>query len=383
MVTGRTALATSQTALVALDAPSGRVLWTVGRARGALHPPALDPGAGRSGAVVFTEGTGASDSGLVAIDMSTRRQLWRLGLRAADGGAPTIDRGTVFFGGGDGFIYAIDLMSGRVRWKTAVTGQVDVSPAVAGGRVFAVAEESNSGRATLYAVDAESGKTAWTYSPPVFALGVTSPTVAGGAVYQGFGDLSVRALDWGTGSLRWSERVRNSFSRLSSPAFSGGDLYISDRAGGLYRLDGHTGDRVWDYQFASRATRGAPLVTSGTAYLGMDDGTVAGVDVSSGRLSWRSSVSFGPLGPVSPAGDLLLAPSSGRLGRMVAFRSDPGGALLDIPSPTRLQLARALLNFSAAMVVILLLLLSLFRLLSGAGAGQGRRRAEAGGGRGT
>jgi hypothetical protein len=95
----------------------------------------------------------------------------------------------------------------------------------------------------------------------------------------------------------------------------------------------------------------------------MDDGTVAGIDVSSGHLVWKTRLVTGPIGAFVPAGDLLVTTSNSSRGAIVAFRRDPSGALLDEPSPTELDLPTALLNFAGSFVLVLGLLILLFRMV--------------------
>jgi len=86
-------------------------------------------------------------------------------------------------------------------------------------------------------------------------------------------------------------------------------------------------------------------------YVGLDDGTVAAVSVASGNLVWQSHPERGPVGPLAPAGDLLLAAHAGRGGALVAY-GHASGALTDVVSPSRLNLIIALLNFAIAAVIV-------------------------------
>jgi hypothetical protein len=48
---------------------------------------------------------------------------------------------------------------------------------------------------------------------------------------------------------------------------------------------------------------------------------------------------------------------------VLAFRHDPSGALLDVPSPTELDVPAALLNFAGSFVLVSVLVVLLFRLV--------------------
>jgi hypothetical protein len=104
-------------------------------------------------------------------------------------------------------------------------------------------------------------------------------------------------------------------------------------------------------------------VAGGWVYAGLDDGTVVAVSVATGHLVWRTKLAFGAIGPLAAAGDLLLAPSIGPGGGILAFRHDPSGTLLDVHSPTELDLPVALADFAGAFVLMLAVVLGLFGAL--------------------
>ena len=358
------AVATGQARLVGLDPETGRVLWTVPRADGPLGTPAIDPALGSHGVVVFAEGDQAAKSGVAGLDLSSQKRVWTTPLSDVVIGSPTMDGGTVFVGSLDRSVSAIDALTGKVLWKRITSGSVKTSPAVAGGLVFVTSLDDRTGKARLAALDVFTGRIRWSYSPARLALGISSVTAGGDRVFVGFNDQSVRAFDAATGRLSWSEAVRAPFSPLSTLAFAGDSVYAVDDLGGVYRFAAGTGHRFWDYQFPSDVTWGSPLVTGSTVYVGMDDGTLAAIDVASGHLVWQTHLGLGPTGAVSPAGDLLLVPAIGPRGGIVAFDHDPQGQLVDEPSPTELDLGTALANFGGAFLMMTALILGLFRLLS-------------------
>jgi outer membrane protein assembly factor BamB len=358
------AVATGQARVVGLDPDSGRVLWTVPRADGPLGTPAIDPALGAHGVAVFTEGDRAAKSAVAGLDLSTQKRLWTTPLSDVVIGSPTMDGGIVFVGALDRSVSAIDASSGKVLWKRITSGSVKTSPAMAGGLVFVTSLDDSTGKARLAALDVSTGLSRWSYSPARLALGISSVTVGGGRVYVGFNDQSVRAFDAATGRLLWTEAVRAPFSPLSTLAFAGDSVYAVDDLGGVYRFAARTGHRFWDYQFPSDVTWGSPLVAGSAVYVGMDDGTLAAIDVATGHLVWQIRLGLGPTGAVAPAGDLLLVPAIGSRGGIVAFDHDPQGRLVDEPSPTELDLGAALANFSGAFLVMTALILGLFRWLS-------------------
>jgi outer membrane protein assembly factor BamB len=364
VVVSGVAIATTRTKVVGLDATTGELRWEdIPRSDGPLNPPAVDASAGETGVLVFTEGDSPSTAGLVGVDLASRSQRWRLPLGDLSRSAPAVEDGVVYVGSRDRFVYAVGIDDGKLRWKVKTEASVNTAPAVADGLVFVTSENASNGSVRLYALKSTDGAVAWSYSPGRIAIGVSSATVADGLVYAGFGDATIRAFDPADGTITWTEAVRGFFSSNSTLAYANGVLYALDESGGVYRFDGKTGHRAWDYQFPAFVSWSSPLVVGDTVFVGMDDGTIAGIDVSSGHLVWQTRLRFGPVGGMAPAGGHLLVPSIGLGGGLIAYANDPTGVRLDRHSPTELNLPVALLNYAGGFVIMLLLILGLFRFL--------------------
>jgi outer membrane protein assembly factor BamB len=349
------AVATGVQSVVGLDPQTGSVLWSVDRATGPLVVPAIEQGSATSpGVIVYSEGTGAT-SGIQALDLATHTRKWRVSLTAPALGAPVIMDGRVFAGVSDSSVVSIDITSGSVAWTAHTDAIVATSPAVGDGKVFAVSEDASSGRARVYALDELTGKVDWTYSPGHFATHVSAPSFADGRVFAGLGDQTVASLRSSDGKLMWSAPVRSNFSAESTPAIANGTVFIADVEGDLYAIDERSGARRWDYQFASLVIHGSPLVAGGIVYLGLEDGELAAIRATSGHLVWRTVFSIGAIGPLTPDGDLLLAPAIGVKGGVIGLRHDPSAPLSDAPSPTHLRLGLALANFAGAFLLVLAL----------------------------
>ena len=66
---------------------------------------------------------------------------------------------TVYFGGDDGNIYAVDSDTGRQVWKRTTGGPAPCTPAVANGVVYAGSYDGK-----FYALDARRGATKWKFA---------------------------------------------------------------------------------------------------------------------------------------------------------------------------------------------------------------------------
>ena len=103
--------------------------------------------------------------------------------------SPVVAEGAVYFGSGDGHLYALDASTGALLWKFKSGDVIHASPAYADGVVFVGSWDSY-----FYAVDAKSGKEKWRFHGGEDALihnqvgFQSSPAVVDGAVYTGCRD---------------------------------------------------------------------------------------------------------------------------------------------------------------------------------------------------
>jgi outer membrane protein assembly factor BamB len=358
------AVANRRSQVVAFDPATGAGRWTHPRAAGSLSAPAVAPEAGEHGVVITSEGLGA-DSAVLGLDLTTGSPLWTFKLKQPVVAAPAVEGDVAYVGGQDHLVYALDVATGELSWKARTAAPVLAAPAVGGGRVYAVSEDPATGAIHLVALDSGTGKQVWSFSPPSPGLGSSAPLVSGDRVYIGFGDDTVRALDARTGAERWASPVRAAFSPSSAPALAGRSLFVADDHGAAYRFDTETGTRIWDFQFDALNSAGAPLVDGPFVLLGLDDGSLAALDVSSGDLRWRTDLGVGPVGPVAAPGGLVLVPLRDAAGGVAAMQHDAAGALVRIESPTVLHPGRAVGNFAAAFAGVLVLIVGAFGLIPG------------------
>jgi len=117
--------------------------------------------------------------------------------------SPAVANGKVFFGSGDGGVYAADAVTGVLQWKFSTGDVVHASPAVANGTVFVGSWTARSMPSTptpVSRVEVQGGR------GPCHPQPGRLPVVAGGrdgTVYVGCRDAHVYALDAVTGRKIW------------------------------------------------------------------------------------------------------------------------------------------------------------------------------------
>jgi eukaryotic-like serine/threonine-protein kinase len=284
-VAGGRGMLSSSGDVFALDAATGAVRWTVSIPGFGGYPIAVD------GEDVYVDGPH-----LLALDRASGARRWELMIgNLSDGGysRPAVDGDTVYVGGGDGRVYAVNRATGSTRWSTPVgaAGFSSAGPtvSVAGSLVYAVSK------------DAE-----------VTAFG--DATVSG----------HVRALDSATGEERWSQHVDGLRAFGSGPLVSGTTVYVASSTLGAY--DAATGVPRWTAPTGGTSLFSftPPVLELGTVYVAGGDGRLHAVDATSGRTIWTAGVGAPcsededcpPLVAVPPAaanGVLYLASGDSRL----------------------------------------------------------------------
>src|SRR5258707_6245231 len=73
---------------------------------------------------------------------------------------------------------------------------------------------------------------------------------------------------------------------ISSPAVSGGVVFVGSTDGNFYAVDRESGTLKWKFAAKSRITS-SPAVADGQAYFAAYDGNFYAVNATSGQLTWK------------------------------------------------------------------------------------------------
>jgi outer membrane protein assembly factor BamB len=280
--------------LYAVEAAAGKLRWRFDAHGDVNSSPAVD---GNTVYVVSLDGN------LYAVDAATGRQRWAfatqgehrftaagvLGARPSAEimpdpwdfylSSPTVVTGVVYFGSGDGHIYAVDARTGTLRWSFKTGDVVHSSPTISDGTLYA-----GSWDTFFYALNAATGELKWKFKtgedPKTHLMtGIPgSAAVANGTVYFGCRDANFYALDANTGALKW--KVPNDGSWvIASPAVADGVVYYTTSDSHRFQaLDANSGKILYwlptgVYSFSS------PAIAGSRAYFGTFDGQLHVVDL--------------------------------------------------------------------------------------------------------
>ena len=201
--------------------------------------------------------------------------------------SPVVVDGDVYFGSGDGNVYALDAATGVLAWKFKTGDVVHASPAVVDRSVYIGSWDSY-----FYSLDAKSGKERWRFKTGVDPdihnqVGIqSSAAVADGMVYFGCRDSHLYALDAATGRLRWSIPTHGSWV-IASPAVDNGRLYFATSDTGLfYSVDARSGAVGFSLDFKHWPMFSSPAVAGDMAYIGSHNGRLIAIDTGRKSVAW-------------------------------------------------------------------------------------------------
>ena len=251
---------------------------------------------------------GAMDGHLYAIDQETGKEKWNFKSRMPIASSPAVAGSTLYFVSTAGSLAALDLATGKPKWVLPVEYERkfeaknlhglpsaaqtipdawDIflsSPAVANGKVY-----FGSGDGNVYAADAETGLLQWKF--PTKDVVHASPAVVNGVVYIGSWDSYLYAIDAETGQEKWAFKtgedntIHNQVGFQGSPAVVDGTVYVGCRDAHVYAVDAATGRKKWDYPTSKSWVIGTPAVRDGVVYVGTSDSArFMALDARTGRL---------------------------------------------------------------------------------------------------
>ena len=255
--------------------------------------------------------------------------------------SPVIQDKTLYFGGDDGNVYAVDAETGRQIWKRATGGPVSSTPAVANGIVYVGSYDGK-----FYALDAHTGALKWKFATDgerrfeakglhgmqpknqtiadAFDIFLSSPVIAQDTVYFGSGDGNLYALDAATGDLRWKFKTGDVVH--ASPAFADGVLFFGSWDSYFYAVDAKTGKEKWRFHGGEDPLihnqvgfQSSPAVVDGVIYTGCRDAQLYALDAATGKEKWRfdNALSWVITSPAVVNGKVFFATSDSALYHVV------------------------------------------------------------------
>ena len=288
----------------------------------------------------------ALDGHLYAIDQETGKEKWNFKSRMPIASSPAVLGNTLYFVSSAGSLAALDIKTGQPRWVYAIEYErkfeaknlhglpsaaqtipdawdiFTSSPTIANGKVY-----FGGGDGNVYAVDAQSGTLIWKFSTKDVVH--SSPAVVNNVVYIGSWDSYLYAIDSETGQEKWSFKsgedntIHNQVGFQSSPAVVDGTVYVGCRDAHVYAIDAATGHKKWDYPTNKSWVVGTPAVRDGLVYVGTSDSSrFMALDAKTGRLRFNFKAGGYIFSSAALAGDLAYVGAQN--GRLYAIEAKTG-----------------------------------------------------------
>jgi outer membrane protein assembly factor BamB len=307
------------------------------RWRTSIHEHAMfeaRPEEGASGAIAGSRLVIGSRAGnVLALNTADGRTLWSTALSGGVDGDARLDRdrGQVYLGSDDGFLYAVDL-NGQIRWSYKAKGAIERAAELAGDLLY-----FSTSADRVVALEAQGGKWRWQYereAPEGFTIhGHAAPRVHEGAVFAGFSDGYLVSLNGQNGEVLWARSLAGATDQFvdvdATPVFAGDQVIASSYSGGLYALRARDGDVRWRLNIEGASSI---RLADGRLYVAAPREGLAAL-TPEGQFIWRQGLAdAGDLTPPQAVGPYLVF-SGCRAGLFIVERAT--GRLLQLFNPGR------------------------------------------------
>jgi eukaryotic-like serine/threonine-protein kinase len=276
-----------------LSSPGVEIAWKFDATYQVFGPPVIVDGViyfcTRGPALANRDGT------LFAVDLATGKERWRFKTGGEATNSLVVVDGVAYFGSGDCHVYAIDVNTPDELWRAKTQNRVRRTPVVGRGMVFSQEFEKNA----LTGLDVRTGKPKWS----CMAAGevVAGPAVAEGTVYFSTLDAYLYSVDIKTRKVKWRIRVRD--YPVSEPVICDDMVIYLTSDTSLIALDRETGQQRWTLRIGhmeviwSRGIgRGDGMIFApskdGTFSNGRFAGCLSALNPNSGEALWTSTTNM-------------------------------------------------------------------------------------------
>ncbi len=259
---------------------------------------------------------GSSDGVLYALDALSGNVKWKFQTSGIIINTPTVVGELVIFGSADRNLYAVNAITGLLEWNFytgdfLTGGNIQVAPAASNGTIYFSCENGK-----IYAIDTAvqifggvkypTQKWQSIYGNAGGASN-SAPTIANGLVFAGASDNTFSAFDAQTGVVKWRYNI-NDASNRSNPVVVNDVVYLSTQNSTMYSLNAITGGLLWqqttDNNLGAGAFFSSPTVSNNTVYVastfsGAGTNQICAMDITTGAIKWYSD-------PVPTASGLII-----------------------------------------------------------------------------
>jgi outer membrane protein assembly factor BamB len=231
----------------------------------------------------------------VLTDFSRKPVLrWSFDTRKPIYSSPVADAHTLYLGGNDSTLHALDLKTGNERWRFRSGGEIRSAVCLSGNRLYL-----NGGDGFIRSMDTATGKKLWEFQTDEekkydFADYFHSTTaLAGNILYIGSGDMNLYALDPVTGKLIWKFTTGGNVQ--TTPVVVNDKVCFGSFDGFVYALDAASGKLLWKFKtvghrfFPKGEVQGSPVASDKLFFVGARDYNLYALDQVNGFCHWNKA----------------------------------------------------------------------------------------------
>lgn len=215
------------------------------------------------------------------------KELWRA-QEQSDIGTGTVMTGRLLIiTGTDGFVRALDIETGKEKWRFATGAKIYSTPSANKKRAVVAATDGR-----VYALKSRSGKKIWSFDSqqPM----VASPVIHGDRVYITGSSGKCYAVRLSNGSVIWSNDQIDGFVE-TMPVIYKGMLIFGTWNNRLYAIDTETGKIKWGWNngYSNRMLSPAacvPVVTNNRVFVVAPDRKMTCLNAMTGEVIWQSDL---------------------------------------------------------------------------------------------
>ena len=239
---------------------------------------------------------GGEDNKVYALDAATGRKLWDFATREWIIATVAYADNTLAVTSMDGVIHILDTTTGLKRFVFDAGSNITGGPVIHGDQVY-----FGTHRGIVWALDRRAitypfERAIWHWKVQLYVWDIIidepplqkgtvwgsyvggkilkSPAIAHDKVYVANTDDKVIALDIATGLAQWTIVLDGNIT--TAPVVAGGDVLVGTDNGIVHGIDAHTGELVWDFRIDGRIMD-SPIIAGDTMYLVSDTGKLYAV----------------------------------------------------------------------------------------------------------
>ena len=281
----------------------------------------------------------ASPNGDVsAIDVATGKKKWRVKLDLPSSGAVGVGSGVVLVGTPEGEVKGLNIETGDELWEQTLSSEILAPPAAYGGVAVVRTIDGH-----VYGLSSSDGEQRWVFHreiPSLTLRGNSAPLVVDRrAVVVGFANGKLVAADLASGGIIWDisvarSRGKNEVERMididSTPLLVGSVLYVAAFQGSVTALALGSRSVLWSKDISSYTPISAD---DNNIYISEELGKVVALDRLTGEIVWeQADLLYRTLsGPTAIGNHVVVSDSAGfvhvlsKIDGQIVGRSKLGG----------------------------------------------------------